>query len=693
MRGDSLSNKIETRSKASQKGAAVGDSKGKGKAITWQSNPIFRPTSLQELYIDDIAQSVNTDSSINDALVPSTSTASKSIVSQELELQTIWEQLELRNEKVLQIIREIVHDGDDPDDNQDDGEGFEDDDDDSEDEDEDEFGLEGDEDDEEMMDGLNDEEDEGEIDYEDGDFEDGTDEEEYEMEDDESMEDEDEDEPSTPNLSEPYFAKLRDTSPESSPAKLSNQKGKKKSKESTSTSFSKPETEADDGLFSLKDFTSQVLAGEDEMNRYIQSGKSKSINDLRRSGINGLEDLDDSDNEEIDYFAPVNDGSAAGDAGLGSEDDDEDEDEDEEDEEEGGIRPEDMRYNDFWEPPSKVYTKRRDDDYVPKGKSKGGKDFKAKQKSKVQQDIKSQSKEADEDTTVEQTENAKGKRRVSFHDQVKIQEIEPANGPQSNFAKLVRSVGTKEALRRLKEGEFEDDDDVEDEEDDEDEDEDEDDGEEMTEEEMQELLDGQYGSDDDQEDKEDEDEEEDDDDMSQASDESANQGALTMRRLQKDLLAEDDDDSAVTSNGLTKKKKGQQSRHESRMAALSEQIAALEAENVAEREWTMRGEVNARARPQNSLLEEDLEFDQAAKVVPVVTEESSQTLEDLIKKRILEVSVCLICGCESKTLLISNSRRLPRTDSTMLYGRAWSKQQRISHLASSTSRIRKTNVL
>jgi U3 small nucleolar RNA-associated protein MPP10 len=72
---------------------------------------------------------------------------------------------------------------------------------------------------------------------------------------------------------------------------------------------------------------------------------------------------------------------------------------------------------------------------------------------------------------------------------------------------------------------------------------------------------------------------------------------------------------------------------------LSEQITALEQENVAEREWTMRGEVNARARPQNSLLEENLEFEQAAKVVPVVTEESSQSLEDRIKQRIIDVSI------------------------------------------------------
>jgi U3 small nucleolar RNA-associated protein MPP10 len=50
------------------------------------------------------------------------------------------------------------------------------------------------------------------------------------------------------------------------------------------------------------------------------------------------------------------------------------------------------------------------------------------------------------------------------------------------------------------------------------------------------------------------------------------------------------------------------------------------------------GEATSRSRPINSLLEEDLEFDRTMKAVPVVTEDSVQTLEDVIKKRILDVS-------------------------------------------------------
>lgn len=72
------------------------------------------------------------------------------------------------------------------------------------------------------------------------------------------------------------------------------------------------------------------------------------------------------------------------------------------------------------------------------------------------------------------------------------------------------------------------------------------------------------------------------------------------------------------------------------MAALKEQIASLEAENVGKKDWVLMGEATSKSRPQNSLLEEDLEFERTMKAVPVVTEDKILELEDRIKARILE---------------------------------------------------------
>lgn len=78
------------------------------------------------------------------------------------------------------------------------------------------------------------------------------------------------------------------------------------------------------------------------------------------------------------------------------------------------------------------------------------------------------------------------------------------------------------------------------------------------------------------------------------------------------------------------------STHEKRLAALAREIATLEDENVAEKPWLLKGESNAKRRPENSLLETDLEFEHTAKPTPIITEETTKTLEDLIKARILE---------------------------------------------------------
>ncbi|TKA24695.1 hypothetical protein B0A50_05683 [Salinomyces thailandicus] len=81
--------------------------------------------------------------------------------------------------------------------------------------------------------------------------------------------------------------------------------------------------------------------------------------------------------------------------------------------------------------------------------------------------------------------------------------------------------------------------------------------------------------------------------------------------------------------------KQRRSNHERRKAALQEEIRKLEAANVAKRDWQLQGEARAADRPTNALLEEDLEFERAGKPVPVITAEVSESIEELIKRRIL----------------------------------------------------------
>ncbi|KAH0555772.1 hypothetical protein GP486_006282 [Trichoglossum hirsutum] len=81
--------------------------------------------------------------------------------------------------------------------------------------------------------------------------------------------------------------------------------------------------------------------------------------------------------------------------------------------------------------------------------------------------------------------------------------------------------------------------------------------------------------------------------------------------------------------------RSRRSAHERRQAKLAEEIRKLEAENVAKRQWTLSGEAQANDRPLNSLLEEDLEFERAGKPVPVITAEVSESIEEMIKRRII----------------------------------------------------------
>ncbi|KUI74239.1 U3 small nucleolar ribonucleoprotein mpp10 [Cytospora mali] len=111
-----------------------------------------------------------------------------------------------------------------------------------------------------------------------------------------------------------------------------------------------------------------------------------------------------------------------------------------------------------------------------------------------------------------------------------------------------------------------------------------------------------------------------------------------MDDVRRDLfedLSENSDEEDALSDVSAGDPKSRRSAHERRQAKLAEEIRKMESELVAKRAWTLSGEASASARPMNSLLEEALDFDHAGKPIPVITEEVSEEIEDLVKRRIL----------------------------------------------------------
>ncbi|KFO72064.1 U3 small nucleolar ribonucleoprotein MPP10, partial [Cuculus canorus] len=78
------------------------------------------------------------------------------------------------------------------------------------------------------------------------------------------------------------------------------------------------------------------------------------------------------------------------------------------------------------------------------------------------------------------------------------------------------------------------------------------------------------------------------------------------------------------------------SSFEKRQEKMSKKIKSLEEQLLEEKPWQLKGEVTAQKRPENSLLEETVLFDHAVRMAPVITEETTFQLEDIIKQRILD---------------------------------------------------------
>ncbi|CAK9800678.1 U3 small nucleolar ribonucleoprotein protein MPP10 [Anthophora quadrimaculata] len=96
----------------------------------------------------------------------------------------------------------------------------------------------------------------------------------------------------------------------------------------------------------------------------------------------------------------------------------------------------------------------------------------------------------------------------------------------------------------------------------------------------------------------------------------------------------DETDSIENKNTTVKENTEVKSTLETRQERLKKRIEQLEQEAIAEKPWQLKGEVTATRRPRNSLLEEFVEFDITTRPPPVITEQTTLKLEDVIKQRI-----------------------------------------------------------
>ncbi|BGP44298.1 U3 snoRNP protein [Rhodotorula kratochvilovae] len=342
-----------------------------------------------------------------------------------------------------------------------------------------------------------------------------------------------------------------------------------------------PPSAVDDDFFSLAAFHADADAGEYEMAKRLRGeALSDDEDELDLDGLDG-----DGDGG-IDLFAPV------GGAGMGDGSDEEEE----EDLDAGGVM-----FKDFFDAPQR------------RGKPPPA-DKKGEGKAQAKKPAAPAPAAAEEEGGDAAPASAPKKRGVRFSEAVKVKEIPHRLAGKKRAAQADEDEDEDEdaeGIERLEdlvagsdeeEGAF-------------DEEEDEEDGDE-------EMEGSEDGMDVDEEEEEEGDEEgsgEEEDDL--AEDQQA------IERFNADLFGDEEEEEDKNKN---------LSRHERRLLQLSSQIATLEQENVGPKDWATMGEAKSRDRPVNSLLEEDLEFERMGKVAPVSTEETTASLEDLIKKRILE---------------------------------------------------------
>ncbi|XP_064474244.1 U3 small nucleolar ribonucleoprotein protein MPP10-like [Ornithodoros turicata] len=105
----------------------------------------------------------------------------------------------------------------------------------------------------------------------------------------------------------------------------------------------------------------------------------------------------------------------------------------------------------------------------------------------------------------------------------------------------------------------------------------------------------------------------------------------TREPKENNLRYEPDTDEEGDEEGV---EKGIKSSFETAQDMVKKKMTHLEDDNLKEKPWNLQGEVDSHNRPENSLLQEHLQFDHMTRQAPAITEGTTKQLEKIILDRI-----------------------------------------------------------
>lgn len=117
-----------------------------------------------------------------------------------------------------------------------------------------------------------------------------------------------------------------------------------------------------------------------------------------------------------------------------------------------------------------------------------------------------------------------------------------------------------------------------------------------------------------------------------------NNNASDSQQMEQDESSDEEDEEDEIEEEEEEEIQGKESTttHAKQQAKLAKQIKQYEEELLMEKPWQMKGETKATSRPVDSLLDSTPEFELANKQAPAITVEHTTSLEEVIKRRIIE---------------------------------------------------------